>query len=210
MTSGATGVNASKWLLVEGNDDHRFFNAMCRHFVLGNIVIWGYGGKSNLGNELSDLAKTPDFQLISSIGIVRDADNNARSAFDSVAGSLRRAGLPIPPAPITPIERDGLRISVLILPPTAARGELEDVCLDAIKDSPDLQCVDNYLDCLNQLNPPIAANHIAKARLHAYLAVKPVYLGRPPALRLGEAADAGVWNWAAPPFQQITNFLRSL
>lgn len=210
MTSGATGSNAGKWLLVEGNDDHRFFNAMCRHFGLGGIEIWGYGGKSNLGNELSDLARTPDFQHISSMGIVRDADNNARSAFDSVTGSLRRAGLPIPDAPITPIERDGLRISVLILPPNGGRGELEDVCLDAIADSPDLQCVDDYLHCLNQVNSPMAANRSAKARLHAYLAVKPVYMGRQPALRLGEAADAGVWDWTAPAFQQITDFLRNL
>lgn len=210
MTSGTTNVNASKQLLVEGNDDQRFFNAMCRHFGLGGIEIISYRGKPNLGNKLWDLVKHPDFQLIPSIGIVRDADNNARSAYDSVAGSLRRAGLPIPNAPLIPAERDGLRISILILPPAAARGELEDVCLEAIADSPDLQCVDSYLNCLNQLNPPIAANRTAKARLHAYLAAKPAYIGRQPALRLGEAADAGVWNWAAPPFQQITDFLRNL
>ena len=210
MLSRPSESNPGKLLLVEGNDDCRFFNAMCRHLEINDIAIHRYNGKDNLRNDLPERVINPAFQLISSLGIVRDADDSATSAFASVVSSLQKAGLPIPNAPLIPAERDGLRISILILPPAAARGELEDVCLDAIADSPDLQCVDSYLNCLNQLNPPIAANRAAKARLHAYLAVKPAYIGRQPALRLGEAADAGVWNWAAPPFQQITNFLRNL
>ena len=109
-----------------------------------------------------------------------------------------------------------MQVAVLILPPEDSRGELEDVCLRSIAGSPDLRCVESYIDCLSDTGHPIAANRIAKARLHTYLAAGPVYtsdgetIRRPPALRLGEAADAGVWDWSAPAFQQIIAFLRNL
>lgn len=164
---------ATKLLLVEGNDDIRFFQAMSWHFGITDVTVSSYNGKPNLGNDLSDRVRGPEFQAVSSLGIVRDADDSSRSAFDSVVGSLRRARLPTPDAPITSIERDGLRISVLILPPDDEQGELENVCLGSIEDSREMQCVESYLTCQNRLEPEIASSQIAKARLHSYLAAGP-------------------------------------
>lgn len=217
MVSHNPGADSIKLLLVEGRDDLRFFNAMRRYLGINNIEIDSYNGKPNLGNELADWVRNPAFQQFSGLGIVRDADNNSGSAFDSVISSLQRAGLPIPAAPLAPAERDGLRVSVLILPPDGGRGELEDVCLSSIAGSPDLQCVDRYFDCLANTAPLINLNRIAKARLHAYLAAGPVRAAgsaanarRRPGLRLGEAADAGVWNWDSPAFRPIRDFLFNL
>lgn len=210
-------TSATKLLLVEGNDDLRFFQAMSRHLGITDVTVSSYNGKPNLGNDLSDRVRSPGFQAVSSLGIVRDADDSSRSAFDSVVGSLRRARLPTPDAPITPIERDGLRVSVLVLPPDYEQGELENVCLESIEGSQEMQCVESYLMCQNSLEPGIASNQVAKARLHSYLAAGPIYpteggqLGRRrPALRLGEAADAGVWDWTSPVFAKIVSFLRGL
>ena len=217
MVSHNPGADSIKLLLVEGRDDLRFFNAMRRYLGINNIEIDSYNGKPNLGNELADWVRNPGFQQFSGVGIVRDADNSSNSAFDSVISSLQRAGLPIPAAPLTPAERDGLRVSVLILPPDGGRGELEDVCLSSIAGSPDMQCVDRYFDCLNNTAPLINPNRVAKARLHAYLAAGPVRAAGPaanarrrPGLRLGEAADAGVWNWDSPAFRPIKDFLFNL
>ena len=208
---------AIKLLLVEGNDDLRFFQAMSRHWGITDVAVSSYNGKPNLGNDLSARVRGPGFQTVSSLGIVREADDSSRSAFDSVVGSLRRARLPTPDVPIAPIERDGLRISVLILPPDYEQGELENVCLEFIEISQEMQCVENYLTCQNSLELGIASSQIAKARLHSYLAAGPIYASeggqldrRRPALRLGEAADAGVWDWASPAFAKIVSFLRSL
>ena len=44
-----------------------------------------------------------------------------------------------------------------------------------------------------------------KARLQAYLAALPR-----PGLRLGEAAEAGVWPWEHPAFDPLIAFLRAL
>ena len=211
------GALESKLLLVEGNDDLRFFRAVSEYLGITDVVVSSYNGKSNLGNDLSELVRSPRFQTVSSLAIVRDADDSSKSAFDSIVGSLQRAKLPTPSVPITPVELDGLRISVLILPPDDAQGELENVCLRSVEGIPDIQCVESYFDCLGNLAPPIAANHIAKARLHSYLAIGPVHITddgkktrRRPALRLGEAAEAGVWDWSSHVFQEIKDFLHNM
>ena len=217
MTSLAGGPVSSKLLLVEGNDDRRFFGAMREHLGVTGIEIDSYNGKDKLRNDLAERVRNPDFQTVASLGIVRDADNSSQSAFESVRGSLRRADLPVPDAPATPIERDGLRVSVLILPPDDDKGELENVCLNSIESAADLQCVETYFDCLSKVEPLISANHLAKARLHSYLAAGPVYATqgnesarRRPGLRLGEAAEAGVWDWSSPAFDRVVEFLRNL
>ncbi len=221
MLSQTTEPGRSKLLLVEGNDDVRLFSAMSLHLGIDITQVDKYNGKPNLGNDLSERVRNPDFHRFFSLGIVRDADDSSRSAFDSVVGSLRRAKLPTPDGPMTPIERDGKRISVLILPPDEIQGELEDVCLHSVAGSLDMRCLERYFDCLSRSGPPIADNHLAKAKIHAYLASGPVplfYTGEPnesserrrPGLRLGEAAEARVWNWSSPAFALIVDFLRKL
>ncbi len=174
MTIPNTPPIPRKLLLVEGNDDKRFFEALMQHLGETDIAVEIYGGKQNLGNRLVNVAGRLNTFTDPHIGIVRDADGSSHSAFDSVAGSLRRARLPTPDEPMTPVEQNGLRISVLILPPDEDMGELENVCLSSIEDTPDMRCVGSYFDCLGNAGLPIATNQIAKARLHSYLAAGPV------------------------------------
>lgn len=212
-----SGGIATKLLLVEGSDDRRFFRAFSRGLGIADIEVGNFNGKSNLGNDLSARVRSPEFHTVSSLGIVRDADESSQSAFDSVIGSLRRAELPTPDGPIIPIEHDGMRISVLILPPEDEQGELENVCLSSIEGVSDMRCLESYFDCLSIVEPSITANHMSKARLHSYLAIGPVHTSsdgnmtrRRPALRLGEAAEAGVWDWSSPAFDKVAEFLRNL
>ena len=194
---------------------------MSEHLAINDIEIDSYNGKPNLRNDLAERVRNPDFQTVTSLGIVRDADENSQSAFESVISSLRRAGLPTPDERATPTEQDGLRISVLILPPEDDTGELENVCLSSIEGTPDLECVESYLTCISNAGTPIADNRLAKAKIHAYLAGCPTplfFTGEPnestgrrqPGLRLGEAADRRVWDWSSPAFAPLIGFLRNL
>ena len=215
------GSTITKLLLVEGNDDLRFFRALSRSIGTNDVAVDSYNGKSNLRNDLAERVRNPGFQTVTSLGIVRDADNNSQSAFDSVIGSLRIVNLPAPDTPTIPIERDGLRVSVLIVPPNDEQGELENVCLNSIEGTPDLECVEGYLACISNAGPPIAGNRLAKAKVHAYLSGGPLpkfLTGAPnestgrrqPGLRLGESADRRVWDWASPAFTPLIGFLRNL
>lgn len=221
MSSQPMAAGSQKLLLVEGSDDRRLFGALANHLGIGGIAIESYNGKPNLGNDLADRVRSPNFQSYLSIGIVRDADDDARSAFDSVIGSLRRAHLPTPTAPISPSTQGRLRVAVFITPPDEASGELEDMCLRSIEDTEEHACADAYINCLEMVGPPISANRLAKAKVHAYLAAGPepgFFAGTPnestdrrnPGLRVGEAAEARVWNWTSPAFAEVADFLRSL
>ena len=197
------------------------FGALAKHLGISGIAIERYNGKPKLRAHLAELVRSPSFRSYSSIGIVRDADDDAQAAFDSVIGSLRRATLPAPRSPIVPTTQHGLRIAVLIIPPNEGRGELEDMCLRSIEDTEERACVDAYINCLETIGPPISANRLAKAKVYAYLAAGPeprFFAGIPdestgrrdPGLRVGEAAEARVWNWTSPAFSQVADFLRSL
>lgn len=221
MLSQPMAAGLQKLLLVEGSDDRRLFGALANHLGIDGIAIESYNGKPNLGNDLADRVRSPNFRLYSSIGIVRDADDDAQSAFDSVIGSLRRAYLPTPSVPISSVTQRNLRIAVLIIPPSEGRGELEDMCLRSIEDTEEHACVDAYINCLETLGTPISTNRRAKAKVHAYLAAGPeprFFAGAPdessgrrnPGLRVGEAAEARVWNWTSPAFTQVAEFLRRL
>lgn len=66
-----------------------------------------------------------------------------------------------------------------------------------------LQCVDRYLFCRNPAIVPKSKR--SKAKLHTYLAV-----ADEPGRRLGEAADANVWDWDSPALGQLAAFLGQL
>ena len=221
MLAQPAAAGPQKLLLVEGADDRRLFGALAGDLGIDGIVVESYNGKPNLGNDLANRVRSPNFRSYSSIGIVRDADDDARSAFDSVIGSLRRANLPTPSAPNSSATQRNLRIAVLIIPPSERRGELEDMCLHSIEDTAEYACVDAYISCLETIGRPISDNRLAKAKVHTYLAAGPeprFFAGAPdessgrrnPGLRVGEAAEARVWNWTSPAFAQVADFLRSL
>ncbi|MYC34586.1 MAG: hypothetical protein F4X64_15595 [Chloroflexi bacterium] len=221
MASQTMAAGSQKLLLVEGADDRRLFGALANHLAIHGITIESYNGKSNLGNDLANRTRSPHFSLYSSLGIVRDADDNAQSAFNSVISALLRAKLPKPTSPVSPATEHGLRVAVLIIPPDEDSGELENLCLRSIENAEERACVDACINCVETAGEPISANRLAKAKVHTYLAAGPepgFFAGTPnestdrrnPGLRVGEAAEARVWDWTSPAFAAVADFLRSL
>ena len=84
----------SKILLVEGNDPRNFFEAFVRHLSIDNIQIQNFGGITQLRDFLEGLVGATGFRVVESIGIVRDAETSAESAFQSVQSSLKMPHCP--------------------------------------------------------------------------------------------------------------------
>ncbi len=82
---------------------------------------------------------------------------------------------------------------------------IEDVCLDSVKSDPAVDCVDRYFECLRETNRVPKDSWLAKARLHAYLASR-----ERPDLRLGEAAEKGIWDFEADVFRPLKDLLELL
>ena len=191
-------------LLVEGIDDLRFVGAFLRRLGKSNVQSVNVGGTPGFRPFLSEiLTRDPNFHRLRSLGIVRDADESAASAFQSIRDTLSTSNLPAPLQPWVVALDNGLTVSVAILPDGAAPGNLEDLRLRSIEGSDELECVDQYMTCIAGSGPP--HRQLSKARLHTYLAA-----GQDPGLRLGEAADAGVWDWGSSAFGPLADFLRAL
>ena len=202
-------VEHASLLLVEGIEDARFFTAIAHRLNRTDLQIVTVGGKDNFRPFLaSTLSKSDNFSRLRRLGIVRDADRSPQSTLQSLQGALVHAGFPAPSQAWTPKQAGHLTVSLAILPDSSSPGNLEDLCLRSIENSSEHTCVEQYVECRVNVGEQIASSRLAKSRVHTYLAV-----GRDsvePGLRLGEAAEAGVWNWNAPAFQPIIDFLSDL
>ena len=193
-------------LLVEGNDQRNFFTAMIDHLQLENIQVQNFGGVRELRNFLSDLAKSEEFpDIVRSLGIVRDAETSAPSAFQSVQDSLRNVGLPIPARPAESVG-DSPTVSVLILPDDKTPGMLESLLCQTFEGTPVDDCIESFFECV-QTATNVELRRPEKARAHAYLATQ-----RDPHVSVGVAAmsDHGYWNMDHPALNVVRQFLCSL
>ncbi|MCY4474661.1 MAG: hypothetical protein OXC83_04420 [Chloroflexi bacterium] len=213
MTSSPTGstrpnrinITETKQLLVEGNDDLRVFRALIETKSVSDIQIQVYGGKQNLKSFLRNFVEDDNFENVTSIGIHRDADTNANDAERSIHGTLDALSLPKPSSPLTIAQINDLpSIVYLVVPHYKNNGSIEDVCLDSVNDQDILGCVEGYMECLESVSPD---EFVAtpKARTYAYLASR-----KPYNLRVGEAADAGEWNFEAESFEPLRNLIELL
>ena len=83
---------------------------------------------------------------------------------------------------------------------------LEDVCLESVKTSPVMQCVEQFMHCVRGERADWPKQNMeAKARVHAYLASLD-----PPDLRPGEAAAGGHWNFDDIAFNPLKQLLQEL
>ncbi len=192
--------------VVEGKDDERFFQALVASQGLDERVqVYGIGGRSNLSQTLKALKNTPGFDQIRHLIIVRDADEDPGSAFQSGQNALRQAGLPIPQHPLESTHGTVPVVTVILLPGGSQQGTLEDLCLKSVAGDPAIPCVEAYFECLNQRGLGPRGRKLSKAKVHVFLASR-----EEPGLRLGEAADRGYWPWDAAAFKEIRQFLESI
>jgi hypothetical protein len=199
----AVKIKQPNVLVVEGREEELFFGALIKHLGLQNIQTMPIGGKEQLRPNLKALAVSPGFPEVVSLGVVRDANADPGAAFQSVHDALQAANLPTPERPLAFVgERP--RVTVLILPGGDRKGELEDLCLDAIAQDPAMPCVEQYFECLQQKGLSLPGN-ISKAKVQVFLASR-----HKAGLRLGEAAHAGFWPWENAVFDKVKDFLQKL
>mgnify|MGYP001083214966 CR=1 FL=1 len=189
-------------LLVEGEDDKRFFETLCKHIQKDVQVIRMYG-KDNLKGSLEAIVKGSDFrQVVKAMEIIMDAYNDPSGRFCSIRNTLVRLGLPCPSKPFD-ITGEKPRIGVAVLPDENTPGELEDLCLESVKEEPAFSCVELYFKCLQE--KAIQPRKLSKAKVYVYLASK-----ERPGLRLGEAAEAQYFQFSHSSFKKISDFINSL
>ena len=198
-------VGASTQLLVEGNDQVNFFEALVKHLRINGIQIQNFGGVGELTPFVETLAAGQNFRTqVESVGIVRDAESKiAQSAFQSVQSSLRRAALPVP-------ERMNQRfgnspaVSVFILPDNQSSGMLETLLCKTLEGTQMGDCIDGFFECVTSSSGE-GLRRPDKSRAFAYISTL-----SQPNVSVGVAAKKRYWDLGHSAFGDIRDFLRSL
>ena len=163
-------ITKSRILLVEGKDEVILFSELLVNQNLNSSVqVIEIKGKDQFGGRLRALRAFSGFDQVISIGVVRDADSNPTSAFQSVCSGLRNAKLPVPTTPMQSIAGPP-QVTVMIVPNADTQGMIENVCLNSVSDDPAMACVEQYFHCLEAQLRALAENDIPKARVRAFLA----------------------------------------
>ena len=191
-------------LLVEGKDQLNFFEAFIRRVELqSHMQVRNFGGVNQLRSFLLALVDSPEFETVVSVGIVRDAEDCAESARQSVTDSLRNAGLPAPGDALG--RDDGPTVQILVLPGAGSEaGMLETLLCRSFADKPVNDCINGFLDCADAL-PDVDIRRPDKARAQAYLATRPE-----PHVSVGVAAQKGYWPLDHDAFVEVRKFLAGL
>lgn len=204
-------------LLVEGQDEVRFFDAFLRHLGLTEVQVVEVGGKDKFLQEFPAFLNDPGFSSIRSYAIIRDADRDASKTFQSICGLLGKYDHPVPRRSGQFESRGSQKVGVFVIPGNREEGILEDLCLQTVQDHPAVSCVDRFIECLGSvLEKKVAGQPVvegkayfpkneSKARVLAFLAGMHKTVNK-----LGEAADQGCWQFDHPALDELRAFLQEL
>ena len=204
--SKSVSISLPKQVIVEGQDERRLFSSLAQHIKVSDVEIQECGGYTNLRPFLKTFISLVGFQHVRSLAIVTDADQSQTNRKRGIRDALSFLNLPVPVEPLKMAHGNGLSVVYLVVPYTEEKGMIEDVCLDAVHDDPAIDCVDGYFECIREtelLGP--RKGWMSKARVHAFLASRDR-----PGLRLGEAAEKGIWPFDSDPFSPIRRLLTML
>ncbi len=209
-------IDKEKILIVEGKDEENFLKALFKipqlEPQLENIQIKPLEGKDQLHKRMKAWVLTSGWDDVKSIGLIRDADKSAKSAFDSIAGVLKRNGLSIPNSPGTfskQIPKKGKpRTGIFIISNGKDHGTLESLCLSTVKEnnSKMVKCIDSFMKCNKDLDTEYEKpKNEDKARCRAFLS-----LMEEDTPSLGVAAQKNYWNWESNSLKPLIEFLEQL
>lgn len=194
-------VDKSKVIIAEGKDDCNLINEICNFLNIHDIQTISTNTKPN-SDSLKPIFNMSNFsQIVKSIGIIRDANDDPNAAFQSVSTALQNNGYPVPAVPLVPVNNGLIQTLIMIVPDFHNQGNLETLLMRYVQSLPISNCITDFFTCITQHghNPRI----ISKAQVQTYLAAQ-----RDCGMSLGVAARQRVWDFQHAAFSDLINFIR--
>ena len=178
---------------------------MLKHMRIARIRVHHIDGKAAFRDRLGSLLKSSEVSdSVRTVGVIRDADESSRRAFQSVGDALRFYDLPTPKQNGGFAHSQGRSVGVLILGDSGGRGMLESVLLRTIGD-PHQECIHQFFGCMRRKQSGQRSANGPKAIVHAYIATTQF-----PQVSVGVAAQKNIWNLDHLELGQVRAFLRQL
>lgn len=200
-------------LLCEGRDAEGFLIGYLNSDVLAQnqrfsteIQVLDFGGNDNLSNFLMNLKNMDNYNHVTSLAVIRDAEKDFTKACHEVKGSLKKCGFVAPENCGSWIhDETGLRVGYMLFPLNGNAGTLEDLCLRILSEENNnkiLSSVDAFLTEMKS-SYKRCYHRIHKNRLHTYLSSCDEYVTMP----LGIASRSGAFDWGSVELNPLKDFL---
>jgi hypothetical protein len=198
-------IQNSTLLLVEGKWDKEVFEALAIHLGLDMQVVF-VGSYPEFEPVLRVLLALDNFSKVITIGIVRDADDDAEASFKYIQNVLNATGFSVPDKPMVS-EGSSPAIAIMIVPPNGeGTGRmLEDLCFESVVNDAASKCINAYFDCLEDEGITVAPENIAKAKVQAFVASR--YDPQKPEDKIIHIEH---WIWNSPVFDIVKDFLKQV
>ena len=203
---GPGPIQRSCVFVVEGEDDAAFIKHVASRLDLLDRIDVRQAGTDVFRPTVRAVASDPGYGSVRALCVVKDIRSKARdyaAALQSAKEDLIAIELE-PPAEALVVGGGERRTGIIILPPEAQYGCLEDLCLSTVEDQPAMRCVDRFFDCLRE-NALAAPTHLSKARVQVFLASQPEV-----DIRLSWAIGKGYFPLDHPALAGVTGFVRQL
>ena len=211
---GWTRIERPHLILCEGVDAWKFIVAYLNSTALqydprfsNNVHVIDFGGNDELRRRLQLCTTLDGFDAIKSLLIIRDSETDPASAADSIRSALRSVGLAEPQQPHV-WHRSDPAVGFLLFPSCDLEplpGALEDLCANILLEDPRNARLVNDIDAfLNGLQTEhFKAAPRFKAAMHIFFSLHDRYVS----LKLGEAADAGAFDWYSHALRPLRDFI---
>ena len=202
-------ITSNTVLLIEGNDEIKFFNALLSHMGMTpdiEVQTRSVRGKDNFQDELPAFLNDPHFSRVNAYAIIRDADTNAVNTLRSINDLLRANQQPCPEchAGFAYNNDHTLKVGIFIIPGDIP-GMLEDLCLQSVANHPIIPHVNDFIAKVNETTGDQAPINQSKAKVQAFLSG--MYKTVP---HLGVAAMKHYWPFDNEAFCDLRHFIEQL
>jgi hypothetical protein len=166
--------DTDKVLLVEGDNDCHVVMALCKaHQVPETFGIYQCGSDVGVLKRLNALISRPDPP--SAIGILLDADNSAKSRWDSIQSKLRNYSYALPTHPdiygtVSESDVEEPKLGFWIMPNNQNSGMLEDFCAELADPASLAVAREAVKQAVAMQATTFKEVHHSKAVIHTYLA----------------------------------------
>ena len=146
------------------------------------------------------------FDSVECFAFFRDADNNARDAFEKLCRDIRAMMSNVTlPAQMKQFSNGNPRIGIFIMPNNSSKGMLENLCLKSVKDKPAMECVNSFFDCVTKLEEKPKKKELPKAMAQAFLSSQPEIVNC-----VGLGAQRKYWEFDSSELDELKLFIENI
>jgi len=210
LVEGITDLNLVRYIYSKIDDKYNFDDFVApRGRTSSKVVtfenkkykklqIINLKGQDNLKDILKTILK-PREAIIHKIGIITDADSDFEKSKDDIINAISFS------------EIEPKKISYFLTPNNKDLGNLETLLLSSLDKTtiPQLQCFQEYKQCLSKSIPDIEKRAIDKHEVEAYIkfAQKPRNRNQAQFSFIDNSGDTGLWDLSKNEFMPIIRFV---